>query len=314
MQQIPFVNRCYRVFCDQKARNFFALQYHPNTAITGYPIELSSEFSSNMTSFYAENVSMRRQTEFSGVPMGMDFYDMEIRYQGSVFQTHRFILFSRCAKLLAKIDAEKRNESPLVVELDLNQKFSLRLVEVMLEFVYKNEFSADSMKQALKAQKVNNEASFIKFLAELKDLVVDKFGFTDLKSSLDQNVYQKSLRELHLNNMREIDRIETMAAFVCRILNNGKRRPLKLSRHSYREFQDCEIECNADQRIACHKCVLIARSEFFRNMLLGTWLESNMFSIRLPFDQDLMQIVIDYLYTDEIQMVRLSQSLLTLSS
>lgn len=37
-------------------------------------------------------------------------------------------------------------------------------------------------------------------------------------------------------------------------------------------------------------------------MLLGSWLESSSASIKLPFDFDLMQIIIDYLYTDEIQM------------
>lgn len=35
-------------------------------------------------------------------------------------------------------------------------------------------------------------------------------------------------------------------------------------------------------------------------MLLGGWLESSQSSITLPFDLDLMQLLIDYLYTDEL--------------
>ena len=37
-------------------------------------------------------------------------------------------------------------------------------------------------------------------------------------------------------------------------------------------------------------------------MFLGGWLESSKSSITLPFDADLMEIFVDYLYTDELQL------------
>jgi hypothetical protein len=87
-------------------------------------------------------------------------------------------------------------------------------------------------------------------------------------------------------------------------VNNGKlmQKVLKFQRNSYSELFDCEIILNEDHSIKCHKCLLIARCDYFRHMFTGSWIESKSTVIQLPFDVDLMQILIDYLYTDDIQM------------
>ncbi|CAF0921075.1 unnamed protein product [Brachionus calyciflorus] len=77
--------------------------------------------------------------------------------------------------------------------------------------------------------------------------------------------------------------------------SNTKRKVFKFLRESYQEFYYCKIILNNEQSIDCHKCILIARSDFFRNILLGSWIESNSAVINLPFDADLMQIFIYYL-------------------
>ena len=80
------------------------------------------------------------------------------------------------------------------------------------------------------------------------------------------------------------------------------RKKLTFSRNSHKDLHDCEIRCNNNETIKCHKTILVARCEYFQNMLLGCWVESNQQTIELPFDVDLMQIIVDYLYTDDIQM------------
>jgi hypothetical protein len=106
-----------------------------------------------------------------------------------------------------------------------------------------------------------------------------------------------------LNTAKQHNSNDLMADFMQKILSQSKnRKRFCFSRLTYRELYDCQIDCNNEQIIKCHKCILVARSEFFRNMFLGSWLESSMFNIKLPFDADLMQIIIDYLYSDEIKM------------
>jgi hypothetical protein len=47
---------------------------------------------------------------------------------------------------------------------------------------------------------------------------------------------------------------------------------------------------------------------------MGGWLESNMSSIKLPFDADLMQIFVDYLYTDELKLDSVVENSLNVES
>ena len=89
---------------------------------------------------------------------------------------------------------------------------------------------------------------------------------------------------------------------MYKLVNTLKKKSLKFNRFSYQDLYDCEIECNNQQSIKCHRCILIARSDYFKNMMMGYWMESSKYAIQLPFDADLMQILVDYFYSDEIQM------------
>ena len=47
---------------------------------------------------------------------------------------------------------------------------------------------------------------------------------------------------------------------------------------------------------------------------MGGWLESNMSTIKLPFDADLIQIFVDFLYSDELKMDSIVESTLNSES
>jgi hypothetical protein len=267
--------------------------------MTNYPVEARSEFSQNMQTFFVENVTVSQQQGLYSTTYSQDFNDIQFKYHGTTFGLHKFVMHTRCSKIFTKLELKLNTK---LVELDtfIGQKLTPKVFEMIINYIYTNQFQTESFRQALKAAKVHSEATFIKFLNEFRELAIDKFGLVDLKPSLESNTYLKNLKELNLN-VKE-DRVDLMVDFFCRMINNSKRKPLKFSRSSYKEFHDCQIECNNDQTIMCHRCILVARSEFFRNMLLGSWIESSSFSIKLPFDADLMQIIVDYLYTDDIQM------------
>lgn len=283
---------------DLKGRNFSALQFHPNTNMRLYPIEAKSVLKANMREFLEESLSIK------------EFYDIELKFKDKLYGLHKFILFTRCPKLFLK--AELLNKTRIDLDQLLSQKFSSFSFEILLYFIYTNECQQDLIKRIFKANKITSETAFSKFLTDFKETCIDKFGFSELKSSFDTNNYLKLLKEMNLNSKENEEKLNLMSKFFCQLLELKiskagssmchKRKQLKFSRNSFPELYDCQIELNNEQTIQCHKCLLIARSEFFRNMLLGSWLESTSASIKLPFDLDLMQIFIDYLYTDEIQL------------
>ena len=266
-----------------------------------YPVEARSDINSNMHLLFAENVPINKQDSLYASGYSQDFYDIQFKYQSTTFGLHKFVLFSRCAKIFTKIENFQSTVKSVELDSVVGSKFHLKTFELILCFIYTNELDLNLIREALKGSKVNSEAAFVKFMNEFRELVIDKFGLVDLKTSLESSNYLKNLKSLSLNSNE--NRLELMVDFVGRtVCSNLKRKLLRFSRLAYKELYDCQIECNKEQVISCHKCVLIARSEFFRNMFLGSWIESKSMNIKLPFDMDLMQIIIDYLYSDEIQM------------
>ena len=298
---IPFVNRCIHVVCDKKGRNFFALQYHPNTNMRYYPSSSPSVFSQDMQVYMDEYLNQIDENfntfscvdNFISCPQPQQPYDTEIKLRGNSYFVNKFILLSRCPKFFLKLNLFECKEACLDVYF---QKYLYpQLFELVLKFIYTGNCSLQLVMPFIKKFKLKSAADFLKFLSELKEFFVEKFSFVELKSSFDQGL--KAYKQADFKSVDE--RIDALAKLLADILNKKK---LKFNRHSYEELHDCQIECNNEQSLSCHKCILIARCEYFRNMFLGSWMESSQSVIRLPCDLDLMQILVDYLYTDDIQM------------
>lgn len=258
-----------------------------------YPLEMKSALKNDMKEFLDENLQLR------------NFYDIELKFRDRIYYVHKFIILSRCAKIFSKKDLI--NNSRIDLDQVISAKFPNNALEIIINFIYTNECPKDILKKVLKACKIFTESSFGKFLTDFKETFVDKFGFAEYKNSFESN--SKILKNLNINcKDSNEDKLESMSDFLFKILDpkiyksNLKRKQFKFSRDFCPELHDCSINLNNGHTIQCHKCILVARSAFFNNMLLGSWLESNSTEINLPFDLDLIQIYIDYLYSDEILM------------
>ncbi len=293
---IPFLNRCFSVSNDLKSRNFFALQYHPNTNMRYYPVQSTSSFNQDMKTFLTDNMIKKNENESYATgyfSLDRQYHDIDLKYRQTIFGLHKFILFSRCAKFFLQHGSDF--ESKLLIDLEpyfVNNanKFNLNAFEIMINYIYTNECEKETIKQLLKQSKITSENNFVKFINDFKETFIDKFGFTELKSSFDSSNYLKILREINLNSIRDIDeRSEMMADFFAKLLSQtilsstnksfNKKKNLKFARNSYTNLYDCVIECNNEQLIECHKCILISRSDYFRNMFLGNWRESHLESM-----------------------------------
>ena len=67
---------------------------------------------------------------------------------------------------------------------------------------------------------------------------------------------------------------------------------------------DVCITCEDGVEIQAHKCILVARVQYFRSMMGNVWRETtNTQSLSLPFPSDILEVVIDFLYKDESAVV-----------
>jgi len=72
-------------------------------------------------------------------------------------------------------------------------------------------------------------------------------------------------------------------------------------RHSYKydsSLGDVSIVCENEEELFAHKCILVSRSEYFASMFCSGWTESSS-RISLPMDPNIVQIVLEYLYSDQ---------------
>lgn len=68
---------------------------------------------------------------------------------------------------------------------------------------------------------------------------------------------------------------------------------------------DVNISTEDGHKIQCHKCVLVSRLEYFHSMLATGWIETfNTTTLTLSVSGDVLEILVDYLYTDEAPQLR----------
>ncbi|CAF4625775.1 unnamed protein product, partial [Rotaria sp. Silwood2] len=73
------------------------------------------------------------------------------------------------------------------------------------------------------------------------------------------------------------------------------------TREALADLHDVTIISEDGKKISCHKCILTSRLDYFRSMFLADWMESQSNSeLKMTIPSDLLEIIIDYLYTDNI--------------
>lgn len=78
---------------------------------------------------------------------------------------------------------------------------------------------------------------------------------------------------------------------------------LSFDRYKLREFCDIQLECADDVIIEAHKCVLVARVEFFRSMLISHWAEKSSSVSKVPIQSRVFVHVLEYVYKDQIDIL-----------
>ncbi|XP_073192644.1 inhibitor of Bruton tyrosine kinase isoform X5 [Lepidochelys kempii] len=83
----------------------------------------------------------------------------------------------------------------------------------------------------------------------------------------------------------------------------------KLNPQKCSDLCDVTMKSIDGKEFPCHKCVLCARLDYFHRMLSSSWIESSCCAaLEMPIHSDILQVILDYIYTDEAPAIKDSQN------
>lgn len=336
LEKLTFTHRAISVSTDPSGCNFALLQSDPKASLYEIPTVSSSSFAEEFGKL------LREADEMDNI------HDVTFQVGNRLFPAHKYILAVRSdffQKLFLSdtsldfIDVYRKDEDSAGCHLFVVEKVHPDLFEYLLQFIYtdtcdfltngfkprininkkpedyqgtlnaqmsKMNCHEDNQKSALEVYKSNKAHSTSekqkkkpksskkgKSVGEedpvkMLQSVAKKFGFSNLSSRLDGVRFENE----------KISVIAKKPAY----------KP-KLSRNKCSFLCDVTMKSVDGKEFPCHKCVLCARLEYFHSMLSSSWIEaSSCRALEMPIHSDILQVILDYLYTDETVVIKESQN------
>ncbi|CAD7678075.1 unnamed protein product [Nyctereutes procyonoides] len=337
LEKLTFAHRAVSVSTDPSGCNFAILQSDPKTSLYEIPAVSSS-------SFFEEFGKLLRETDETDNIHDVTFqvgnrifpahkYILAVR--SDFFQK----LFLSDGTTLDFIDVYRKDEDSAGCHLFVIEKVHPDLFEYLLQFIYtdtcdflihgftprinlnkkpeeyqgtmnshsnKMHCREDNQKSAFEVYRSNqahtvNEKQKSKSKASNKGKsigeddpvrmlqnVAKKFGFSNLSSRLDGVRFENgkiNVIEKKTGNKSKLN--QKKCSFLC----------------------DVTMKSVDGKEFPCHKCVLCARLEYFHSMLSSSWIEaSTCTALEMPIHSDILEVILDYLYTDEAVVIKESQN------
>ncbi|NXA45287.1 IBTK kinase, partial [Nothocercus julius] len=335
LQKLAFVHRAVSIATDPNGCNFAVLQSDPKTSLYEIPSVSSSSFGEDFGKFLDEADEMD------------SIHDVTFQIGTRIYPVHKYILAARSdvfKKLFVSSDNQpdapdvyRKDEDAVGCDLYAIEKVHPDLFAYLLQFIYtdtcdllthgykpkimhkekseeyqdvlisnlsKISFDEDNGKSALEIYR-NNQVQVINEkqkskprkdkvageevnLIKMLQSVAKKFGLSNLSGRLDGVRLENG--KINVVNRR-----------------NGNKPKLNQKRCSY--LCDVTLKSLDGKEFPCHKCVLCARLDYFHSMLSSSWIEASCCSaLEMPIHSDILQIIVDYMYTDEAVAIKDSQN------
>ncbi|XP_018425075.1 PREDICTED: inhibitor of Bruton tyrosine kinase [Nanorana parkeri] len=135
-------------------------------------------------------------------------------------------------------------------------------------------------KPSKKSKYVSEETSPVKMLQNL----AKRFGLSNLSSRLDGVRYENG---------------------AINVVNKKSGNKQRFNQKKCTSLCDVTMRSEDGKEFNCHKCVLCARLEYFHSMLGNPWIEASCCTaLEMPVHSDVLQVIIEYIYTDEAPRVK----------
>lgn len=340
LEKLPCVHRAVSVASDSNGRNFAILQSDPKTSLYEIPNASSSSFTEDLGKLLREvsetdNIhdvtcqvgnqifpshkyilAMRsdffRKLFFPDgdhveIPdahlqdedvVGCDLYVLD-KIQADLFAYILQFIYTDTCDLLTdgykpKIqftDKIETYQNPLISTLESSMqkfKFCEDFKGKSASAIFENQQSQKSKsknKPSKKNKGLNEEANPVKML----QATAKKLGLTSLSARLDGVKLENwKIKIVHKITGNKFKFAQKKCSYLC----------------------DVTLKSEDGKEFLCHKCVLCARLEYFHSMLSNAWIEaSTCAALEMPIHSDILEVILDYIYTDEAPTVKDSQDI-----
>ncbi|KAJ7406237.1 hypothetical protein WISP_134984 [Willisornis vidua] len=335
LQKLTFVHRAVSIATDPSGCNFAVLQSDPKTSLYEIPSVSLSSFGMDFGKLLDETDEMD------------SIHDVTFQIGTRTYPVHKYILAVRSdffRKLFVSSDNQldtpdiyRKDEDAVGCDLYVIEKVHPDLFAYLLQFIYTD--TCDLLTHGYKPKIPYKEKS-----DEYQDTLISNLS----KMSFDESVNGKSAFEIYRNNQvqglnekqkskskrgkagEEANLIKMLQSAAKKFglsnlsgrldgvrLENGKinvvnkkngNKP-KLNQKKCSYLCDVTLKSLDGKEFPCHKCVLCARLDYFHSMLSSSWIEATCCSaLEMPIHSEILQIIVDYLYTDEALAIKDSQN------
>ncbi|XP_006025752.1 inhibitor of Bruton tyrosine kinase isoform X1 [Alligator sinensis] len=339
LEKLAFVHRAVSVTTDPNGNNFAVLQSDPKTSLYEIPSVSSSNFVEDFSKLLRETDEMDSVHDVT-FQIGTKTYPVHkyILAMRSDFFEKLFVSDDNC---LDTPEVYHKDEDVVGCDLYVIEKVHPDLFVYLLQFMYTD--TCDLLTPGYKPKilyKEKTEDYHDTLISNLNKMSFD--GDVNEKSAFD--VYRSN--QVHVINDRqknkpksskkgkvageEINPIKILQVAAKKFgldnlsirldgvrLENGKinvvnkkngNKP-KLNQKKCSYLCDVTLKSVDGKEFPCHKCVLCARLDYFHSMLSSSWIEASCCAaLKMPIHSDILQIILDYIYTDEALAVKESQN------
>ncbi|CAL1542688.1 unnamed protein product [Lymnaea stagnalis] len=324
VRRLPFVHRAVLVSADKKGRNFSVLQALPNGCLSELPSVNSSEINEQFGRLCRE------------ADLQDNIHDAVIQVGNRTWPVHQYIIAYRSdhfRNMVAAAGTAPRGEK-LVLKVD---HVGADIMDQLISFIYTDmcdylqlghrvlsqSLTTDERDAPGKSDPVGDDADLIitkgmsAFQIHQKQnsrggrKEGNKPGQGEVKdeSKLSQNpvkMLQEAARRFGVKGLSK--RLDAVKCSSHVIMSQGKtlaKPKVTFDRSKLPELYDVAISSEDGEEIQCHKCILVPRLEYFYSMLSTGWVETfNTTTLTLPVSGKVLEILIDFLYSDDAPILR----------
>ncbi|CAF1041283.1 unnamed protein product [Rotaria sp. Silwood1] len=328
---IPLLHRCRALTTDRTGRSLAALQYHPTTHLIAYPRQPESNFHENLLDLFNEAEHMHDIILEINNNQTFPAHKYILSMRSSYF---RELLYKKQIDKLIIINNTNTLINPEIFQLILEYIYTDKCP--WLHFIRKIKTRNEHEYEIYLAQmkNIDDDIDDHRYFARIRqqstlntgnhhhhhqkhgtkskkkkksdlsnEFMIEQQSEEELNNGLEHLIELAKLFQLH-NLRKRLETIKQSRQKNSNILDESigeiKQR-YYYTREALTDLHDVTIISEDGKKISCHKCILTCRLDYFRSMFLADWMESqNNSELKMALPSDLLEIVIDYLYTDTI--------------
>uniref|UniRef100_A0A674JCI4 Inhibitor of Bruton tyrosine kinase n=1 Tax=Terrapene triunguis TaxID=2587831 RepID=A0A674JCI4_9SAUR len=339
LEKLAFVHRGVSVTTDPNGCNFAVLQSDPKTSLYEIPSVSSSSFVEDFGKLLGETDEMDNihDVTFQIGSRMIPAHKYILAMRSDFFRK----LFVSDDNRLDSPDVYRKDEDAVGCDLFMIEKVHQDLFTYLLQFIYMD--TCDLLTHGYKPRMLYKEKT-----EDYQDTLIsnlNKMSFSgDVNGKSAFEVYRSN--QVHVVNQREKNKPKSskkgkvvgeevnpikmlqgaakkfsLSNLSVRLdgvkLENGKINVVNRKNGNKPKLnpKKCSYLCDVTMKsidgkeFPCHKCVLCARLDYFHRMLSSSWIEASCCAaLEMPIHSDILQVILDYIYTDEAPAIKDSQN------